>query len=382
MPGGPPPDCQGNANPNTGEVVACKCPGEDDGCETCPSDDDTNSCSPSADGSCDCGDDAPIGPTSMSDNPPSNGTCPIQFNSNGSPSSNTGPTSTPPSPGTIPPVNQADDEGCQEADCPQGTTAVYKNSPPTVLDRVNRIANRGNKSIQQLIQGLSNIGGSGGCTPSIRVNLANSNILAKIGPPAAGPYDPQISLYFNSLLAETPTLYGSWNLSLSRNISTTDNPSSVVLTEPTGRGYTYSGVSGATGTYQTPYGAANALAKTVAGWTETQPNGFAFLYDTDGLLINMQTATGATWTLSYLPIGSFDALSTVQDPTTDSRRSSTTHTVTSTPSSIPVGVPQSSRLNAFTTELISITSPELCTTTFQYDESQNLTSSTSPSSDP
>ena len=106
-----------------------------------------------------------------------------------------------------------------------------------------------------------------------------------------------------------------------------------------------------------------------AGWTETQPDGTTFNYDSTGVLHTIRNNAGVRWTLTW------NSGSTLVSTSTGpfGRRTSFTYNASNNITRIqhPDGRITSLTVNA-SNNLVKIVTPELCTTSLVYDGSHDL----------
>ena len=118
------------------------------------------------------------------------------------------------------------------------------------------------------------------------------------------------------------------------------------------------------GLYPAPHWRANTVQGHHPGgpWTETQPDGVAFNYNTSGLLSSIQSKVGSRWTLSYNANGSPTIMT---DPF--ARRTSFSYDGSNNIRHIQ---DSGGRITSFTVngngDLVQIVSPELCVTNLTY----------------
>ena len=132
-------------------------------------------------------------------------------------------------------------------------------------------------------------------SPGSRLNLLNGNLTLQMGIVGGGSFDPTAVYTYNSQSTDqTPAGFG-WSGQYDRLVEPQDE-STAFLSKGTGAVLVYTDKDLSTGVYQAPVGG-NALVQNSDGsWTETQPNGFLFNYDTTGTLATMQSTAGSVWT--------------------------------------------------------------------------------------
>src|SRR5439155_22764428 len=134
----------------------------------------------------------------------------------------------------------------------------------------------------------------------LRVMTNTGNLRAQLHPPCGGPADPRLLFTYNSELAGTTAEFGNgWNNNFKRSAT---EVSSTAANGKTGTGITYSYTSkdATTGYYTPPGEAKNSLKQEANGtFTETQPDGTGYRYDTTGKLQYVSNPAGGRWSLSY-----------------------------------------------------------------------------------
>src|SRR5439155_2504626 len=131
-----------------------------------------------------------------------------------------------------------------------------------------------------------------------RVMTNTGNLRVQFRPPAAGPADPRPLFTYNSDGSSGGEFGNGWNNSFKRSVTEVDATSATV-NAGTGQSFAYTSKDAGTGYYTPPGTAKNALQKDSGGWTETQPDGTAFRYDTTGKLQYVKNPAGARWSLTY-----------------------------------------------------------------------------------
>ena len=131
-----------------------------------------------------------------------------------------------------------------------------------------------------------------------RVNLANGNFLMYTQPPTSSDFDPVPILTYNSRSTNSSSFGSNWFFTYNRTVK----PASLIgmdLSTGMGSVLNYDNPD-ANNQYTPPAGAVNALKQNGDGsWTETQPDGFKFQYDSSGDLTRLENAVGNRWTVSH-----------------------------------------------------------------------------------
>ena len=119
-------------------------------------------------------------------------------------------------------------------------------------------------------------------------------------------------------------------------------------------------------------------APSTAGWTETQPDGAAFTYDSSGVLRTIRNQAGVRWTLTW--DSGFNTVQHIDGPL--GRRTSFAYNASNLLRRIqdPGGRITTVTVNA-NTDLTQIISPELCVTTLLYDNAHHLVAWVNPLGD-
>jgi YD repeat-containing protein len=205
------------------------------------------------------------------------------------------------------------------------------------------------------------------------VNLSNGNFWLQAAQPSGGSYSPVPQLAYNAAFASAASEFGhGWSGYYNQKVAQIDS-ATVTITKAFGDVYRYTNKTSG-GTYIPPAGVPHSLVKNSDGtWTETQPNGFQFRYDTTGKLATMRAVSGARWTLSY----NSTRIAKIVDPT-----NSRTSYVYDGSNNIRRITDTAGRSTTYSVngsgDLVSKTTPELCQTTYRYDASHRMTTQIAP----
>jgi YD repeat-containing protein len=206
-----------------------------------------------------------------------------------------------------------------------------------------------------------------------KINIRGANLLFRLGTPASGPYETRPRLTYNSRTAlQTEFGYG-WRSSHQRSVTEIDS-SSASVTDGGGAVHRFWNKDGS-GVYFPPPGIINSLVQNGDGsWTETQPNGFKFQYDSTGSLVRFESLAGQRWTVSYDGAGK---LAHVENPF----QQRTTYSYDAS-DYIRRITDIAGRITTFSVDasgdLTSHTTPELCQSQLRYDAEHFLTSLIDP----
>jgi RHS repeat-associated protein len=208
-----------------------------------------------------------------------------------------------------------------------------------------------------------------GCGPGRRatdngleINLQGNAQLRVPLPAVAGALGDKVELTYNSANAGLVSEFGQgWKSNLSRKVSDLGG-GSVKLTRGDGTELTYTGNPAVGNLYTAPDGATTSLKRLSSGWEELLRSGGKRTYDSGGNLTSASSARG-TWTVSY----SGGVINKLTDPT----GGVTTFTYTS--GKLSNIKDRAGRETQFTVnaqgDLVTYTTPELCTTSIIYDNS-------------
>jgi hypothetical protein len=130
-----------------------------------------------------------------------------------------------------------------------------------------------------------------------RVSNQDQGLIIRMGPPSSGPADPRPLFTYHSTIATGAEFGTGWNCTYKRNVTSGGGSSATVNTD-TGAGFGYTGLD-ATNYYTPPAGVQNSLKKEASGWTETQPDGTAFRYNSSGQMMYVKNPAGARWTTTF-----------------------------------------------------------------------------------
>ena len=143
-----------------------------------------------------------------------------------------------------------------------------------------------------------------------QINPASGNLLLQFSPPAGNTLTLQPTLSFNSTNVTTPSEIGNgWSHTFKRAI-TIQGSSTLRVAAGDGSQFFYSGTSWTNGFYAAVPGGtpvANSLSspsRLVGPFTETRPDGWAYLYPSEGALQAIVNPAGNRWTVSYSAGGS------------------------------------------------------------------------------
>ena len=198
------------------------------------------------------------------------------------------------------------------------------------------------------------------------------NLVRQVGTPSSGGFAPQVLLTYNSTIATLISQFGrGWLCNLNSRIATLTG--GLLITDGIGTARSYTGTPTAVGSYYTPPpGAVDSVVLLANGWAQVQPNGTSFVYDSTGLLSQIQSANG-TWSL----IRSGSQLNGITDPaggtTALSYVSGNLTQITD-----PAGRVTQFSIDGTTGELQHVTSPTLCVTALDYNDNHLLTNWTTP----
>jgi RHS repeat-associated protein len=208
-----------------------------------------------------------------------------------------------------------------------------------------------------------------GCGPGRRatdngleINLQGNAQLRVPLPAVAGALGDKVELTYNSANAGLVSEFGQgWKSNLSRKVTDLGG-GSVKLTRGDGTELTYTGSPAVGSLYTAPDGATTSLKRLASGWDELLRSGGKRTYDSSGNLTSASSARG-TWTVSY----SGGLINKLTDPT----GGVTTFTYTS--GKLSNIKDRAGRETLFTVnaqgDLVTYTTPELCTTSIIYDNS-------------
>ena len=214
--------------------------------------------------------------------------------------------------------------------------------------------------------GCSSLGG--GCV----VNPSNGNLLLQtVPPPGDGFFVPPI-LSFNSTNSAVSSEIGNgWSNMFSRQVQVVGGANPTVVSG-SGQRFPYTG--NLPGGYQTPQaGTVNSLfmLSFFTGFTETQPDGTAFIYGSAasggiGPLLSIKNPSGATWSLTY-------GLEQPGQLDHESFTRRTTLLYNSTGGKVSAIQDPFGRITTYSVNsggnLVQVTSPELCISSLVYDGS-------------
>ena len=114
------------------------------------------------------------------------------------------------------------------------------------------------------------------------LNPACGNLLVRLAPPVAGPFDPSPILAYNSQAPGYSKFGWGWSL-VPKQTLTSLTAATVNIIEGTGTSLRYRLRDPATNLYLGPGGGNDALQLNADGsWTQTQPDGFWLHYDSSG----------------------------------------------------------------------------------------------------
>ena len=132
---------------------------------------------------------------------------------------------------------------------------------------------------------------------SVKVDVFTRDLTLNWSPPSGSPADfPLVYTYQKSATNNTEVGF-RWSGTYHRYAEpqTAFNPVPVNVWTPT---FVYS--YGNTGSaYTTQTGQNTLVGSATTGWTETQPNGTAFVYDTNSVLRSIRNRAGVRWTLTW-----------------------------------------------------------------------------------
>ena len=200
---------------------------------------------------------------------------------------------------------------------------------------------------------------------SARLNVLNDFFTFRWAPPSGSPADFPLSYTFNSFSTGVTELGKGWAATYHRFAEpvTTINPPPISVNTPI-----WVPVWGNNGTSYSA-GAPNQntlVGNSTTGWTETQPNGTAFVYDGTGVLRTIRNRAGVRWTVTW--DGTFSLVQGIVGPF--GRRTSFAYDASSHLKRIqdPGGRITTVTVNA-SNQLTRVISPALCITSFVYSGS-------------
>ena len=190
--------------------------------------------------------------------------------------------------------------------CPAGVALSYGDA---VLDRVSAfVAATRQNALQSLLTAEQSPVSLGACARFNVTNTQAGRLLLQFGIPAAGSADPQPLFSYNSANAGTSSEFGSgWTNAYKRSVTATSGSAANVVTG-TGATQQFSGLVGGSGYYLPPPESRNSLSKDANGWTEQQPDGTAYRYNTSGVLQYVANPAGGRWTVSYTGVNRIKAI--------------------------------------------------------------------------
>jgi len=145
------------------------------------------------------------------------------------------------------------------------------------------------------IPGLSSCIIAGG---SVRVDPWSLFFTLQWSPPSGSPADFPLVFTYKSDAGSSTELGIGWSGTYHRFAepqNTINPPPLNVFTPPYAYSYSNNGTS-----YSTVAPAQNSLTgSSTTGWTETQPDGTSFVYDTTGVLRSIRNRAGVRWTLTW-----------------------------------------------------------------------------------
>jgi RHS repeat-associated protein len=260
----------------------------------------------------------------------------------------------------------------------------------SVLGTGRLVLNKGNSAYRRLqgtlplppggarggftVPGLSSCIINGG---SVRIDAFGQFFTFQWAPPSSGPADlPLVYTYFsdNALATELGSNWSGPYHRFAEEQSTVNPPPVNVNTPP----YTYSYATNGS-TYTTVAPSQNTLVgNSTTGWTETQPNGTAFVYDDTGVLRSIRNRAGVRWTLTW--DSGFNLVQSINGPF--SRRTSFAYDSSSHLRRIqdPGGRITTVTVSA-SGNLTRIISPGLCITSFVYSSANTLLAWVNPLGD-
>jgi RHS repeat-associated protein len=199
------------------------------------------------------------------------------------------------------------------------------------------------------------------------INMHKGFLTVSLAVPNAGPYDPRPKLIYSSKNALQSEYGYGWSAAHARSVAAI-NGSTAQITDGAGSAYRYTNKD-ASGYYQPPGGILNSLKLNGdSTWTETQPDGFKFQYDSTGTLVRLESVAGGRWTVGYDGGG---RVASVTDPF--SRRSTYAYDANNYIRRI---VDTADRITTLSVDangdLVSHTTPELCQTQLVYDNAHLL----------
>lgn len=204
--------------------------------------------------------------------------------------------------------------------------------------------------------------GSGGV-----IDGATGGLSFHVAMPPGRATDTRTMLQYNSLAAASSSVYGKrWKSNFDRVVNDIDASSADLIT---GADFThhYTGLTGPTGTYDTPPTTTNRLDKG-ASWTETQLSGFKLHYDSGGTLDRLQNDSGYLWTITREP--TTQRVSHVTDPL--NLRTTFSYDGNGKLSSIEDCHGREMQFTVASDLLTSIVNPALCQTQFEYDGNDRI----------
>ena len=228
--------------------------------------------------------------------------------------------------------------------------------------------------------------GTGGCIPPVGtscviqgVSIDPQSLFMTLSwaPPSGSPADLPLVFTYKSASSNSTEFGSNWSAPYHRfaEPNTRINPHPVTVNTP-GTFYNYTNLGT---TYSTKVPGQNTLTgNATTGWSETQPDGTSFNYDSTGLLRTIRNRAGVRWTLTW--DAGLDLVQAIQGPF--GRRTSFVYNASSFVKRIvePGGRITSLTVNA-NSDLAQIVSPQLCVTSFIYDGSHHLRAWVNPLGD-
>ena len=228
----------------------------------------------------------------------------------------------------------------------------------------------------------------GGCTTpnltscavngsSVRVDPFTFFLSLNWSPPSGSPADFPLVYTYKSDTSGTTELGSRWSGTYHRFAESIVGMSPAPLNVNTPI-YLYSYGNNGTQYTNNPPVQNTLVGSTTVGWTETQPNGTAFVYDTTGVLRSIRNRAGIRWTLTW--DSGFNLVQHIDGPL--GRRTTFAYDSSSNLKRIqdPGGRITSVTVNS-SGNLARIISPALCVTSLVYDGSHNLLALVNPLGD-